>query len=108
MTWAFVAVGGAIVTGAVISSNAAGNAATTQANAAAAAGTTSAAGTTGDRFGWLSFLRNPLLLALLAVSLLPLAVMGLSAYRAAAATLDYYNFDCFHETVLLLTVLIIC
>jgi hypothetical protein len=44
MTWAFVAVGGAIVTGAVISSNAAENAATTQANAAAAAGTTSLEG----------------------------------------------------------------
>ena len=44
MTWAFVAVGGAIVTGAVISSNAAESAATTQANAAAAAGTTSLEG----------------------------------------------------------------
>ncbi|MEI6257082.1 MAG: methyl-accepting chemotaxis protein [Planctomycetota bacterium] len=52
-----------------------------------------AAGTTGDRFGWLSFLRNPLLLALLAVSLLPLAVMGLSAYRAAAATLKAQAFN---------------
>ena len=44
----------------------------------------------GDRkaaTGWRSLLGNRLLLALLAVSLIPLAVMGIATYRAAAANL---------------------
>jgi hypothetical protein len=43
--------------------------------------------------GWLSFLGNRLLLALLAVSLLPLALMGIATYRAAASTLKTQAFS---------------
>lgn len=37
--------------------------------------------------GWRSFLTNPLLLALLGVSLIPMAFMGLTSYRTASAAL---------------------
>ena len=37
--------------------------------------------------GWRALLANRLLLALLAVSLIPLALMGIATYRAASASL---------------------
>ncbi|MFM7245796.1 MAG: methyl-accepting chemotaxis protein [Planctomycetaceae bacterium] len=37
--------------------------------------------------GWRSFLTNPLLLALLGVSLIPMAFMGLASYRSSSAAL---------------------
>jgi hypothetical protein len=37
--------------------------------------------------GWRSFLTNPLLLALLGVSLIPMAFMGLTSYRSSSAAL---------------------
>jgi methyl-accepting chemotaxis protein len=37
--------------------------------------------------GWRSFLTNPLLLALLGVSLIPMAFMGLTSFRSSSATL---------------------
>ena len=45
-----------------------------------------------DRRGWLrelvAFATNPLLLALLLVSLVPLALMGYATYRSASQTLE--------------------
>ena len=41
-----------------------------------------------SRGGWRSLLGNRLLLALLAVSLIPLALMGIATYRAAAGALE--------------------
>jgi methyl-accepting chemotaxis protein len=41
----------------------------------------------GRQAGWLSFLGNRLLLALLAVSLIPMAFMGLTTYRTASQAL---------------------
>ena len=37
--------------------------------------------------GWRSFLTNPLLLALLGVSLIPMAFMGMTSYRGSSAAL---------------------
>ena len=37
--------------------------------------------------GWRSFLTNPLLLALLGVSLIPMAFMGMTSYRSSSAAL---------------------
>ena len=49
-------------------------------------------GSRNDRRGWLrellGFATNPLLLALLLVSLVPLAVMGYATYRSASQALD--------------------
>jgi methyl-accepting chemotaxis protein len=42
---------------------------------------------TGTPAGWLSFLGNRLLLALLAVSLIPMAFMGMTTYRTASQAL---------------------
>ncbi|MFM8985121.1 MAG: methyl-accepting chemotaxis protein [Planctomycetia bacterium] len=42
---------------------------------------------TGTQAGWLSFLGNRLLLALLAVSLIPMAFMGMTTYRTASQAL---------------------
>jgi len=51
-----------------------------------------ATGMRGEGRGWLgeivSFATNPLLLALLLVSLVPLALMGYATYRSASASLD--------------------
>jgi len=41
----------------------------------------------GTTSGWRSFLTNPLLLALLGVSLIPMAFMGMTSYRSSAAAL---------------------
>jgi methyl-accepting chemotaxis protein len=41
----------------------------------------------GSSGGWRSFLTNPLLLALLGVSLIPMGFMGMTSYRAASAAL---------------------
>ena len=43
--------------------------------------------------GWRSFLTNPLLLALLGVSLIPMAFMGMTSYRASAAALREQAFN---------------
>ena len=48
----------------------------------------SAGGSGGRWDGVAAFVRNPLLLALLAVSLLPLVLMGLSTYSSASKSLD--------------------
>jgi methyl-accepting chemotaxis protein len=45
-----------------------------------------------DSVGWRSFLTNPLLLALLGVSLIPLGFMGMTSYRAASAALRQQAF----------------
>ena len=52
-----------------------------------------AAAASGAAAGWLSFLGNRLLLSLLAVSLIPLALMGLSTYRSASAALKAHAFN---------------
>ncbi len=44
-------------------------------------------GSTGSAGGWRSFLANPLLLALLGVSLIPMGFMGTMSYRASSAAL---------------------
>ena len=41
---------------------------------------------TGATGGWRSFLTNPLLLALLGVSLIPMAFMGMTSYRSSSAS----------------------
>ena len=41
----------------------------------------------GTSTGWRSFLTNPLLLALLGVSLIPMAFMGMTSYRSSSAAL---------------------
>ncbi len=46
----------------------------------------------GRAAGWLSFLANRLLLSLLAVSLIPMAFMGLSTYRTASQALKEQAF----------------
>jgi methyl-accepting chemotaxis protein len=45
-----------------------------------------------DSVGWRSFLTNPLLLALLGVSLIPMGFMGMTSYRAASAALRQQAF----------------
>jgi methyl-accepting chemotaxis protein len=50
-------------------------------------------GADGGGGGWRSFLGNRLLMALLAVSLLPLALMGVATYRAAASSLETQAFS---------------
>jgi len=47
----------------------------------------------GGKAGWLSFLGNRLLLALLAVSLIPMAFMGLTTYRTASQALREQAFS---------------
>jgi methyl-accepting chemotaxis protein len=47
----------------------------------------------GDKAGWLSFLGNRLLLALLAVSLIPMAFMGMTTYRTASQALRKQAFS---------------
>jgi methyl-accepting chemotaxis protein len=46
----------------------------------------------GPSGGWRSFLTNPLLLALLGVSLIPMGFMGMTSYRAASAALRQQAF----------------
>ena len=48
---------------------------------------------TGGKAGWLSFLGNRLLLSLLAVSLIPMAFMGMTSYRTASQALREQAFS---------------